>query len=56
MKPGHALEPAFSGVPDFIGADDCVTLTPTAGNGDLVPCMKCGVCGWSVTSDANSEQ
>ena len=47
MKPGKAIEQAWTaGTPDFIDSE-CVTMSP-GGPGRLVDCMKCGECGYSV--------
>ncbi len=46
MKQGKALEQSFSGKPDFIGGSVC-TVSPD-GTANLIDCMKCEKCGWSV--------
>jgi hypothetical protein len=48
MLPGTAIQETLAGVPDFIGSNDVVTLSP-GGNGKLVECLKCPQCGRSVT-------
>lgn len=50
MKPGKAISQTFTGVPDFPGDDYCATISP-GGSGKLIDCMKCELCGWSVTSN-----
>jgi hypothetical protein len=48
MHPGKAIAETFTGIPDFIGSDGVVTVSP-GGQGKLIDCMKCSSCGWSVT-------
>lgn len=49
LTPGKAIAQTFtSGMSDFGGADDCVTMSP-GGPGRLIDCLKCRWCGWSVT-------
>ena len=52
MKAGLAIEQTFkAGLPDFPGSDTRgITISP-GGPGNLVQCLKCEVCGWSVTAD-----
>lgn len=48
MKQGLAIEQTFTGMPDFPGCRDVVTLS-AGGPGRLIGCMKCVDCGWSTT-------
>ena len=48
MYPGKAIEETLMGIPDFIGCNEVVTMSP-GGPGKLIDCMKCSSCGWSVT-------
>jgi len=45
---GIALQQTYTGIPDFIGSKQVVTMSP-GGSGKLVACWKCPKCGWSVT-------
>lgn len=47
MLPGKALAQTFSGTPDFPG-HEVVTISP-GGPGELVDCLKCNICGHSVS-------
>ena len=47
MVPGLAIEQTWTGIPDFIGGA-VMTVSP-GGPGKLSECLKCSVCGWSVT-------
>ena len=47
MKQGIALVPTFIGTPDF-ACGEVVTVSP-GGPGRIVECMKCVVCGFSLT-------
>lgn len=49
MRRGLALAQTFSGVPDFPGDTHGITMSP-GGQGQLVDCLKCLDCGWSVTA------
>jgi hypothetical protein len=48
MKAGIAIEQTWSGIPDFLGSKDVVTISPS-GSGKVIPCWKCPICGYSVT-------
>lgn len=48
MRPGKAIRQTWVGVPDFVGEDHVCTLSP-GGHGELIDCMKCPVCGYSIT-------
>jgi ssDNA-binding Zn-finger/Zn-ribbon topoisomerase 1 len=48
MVAGKALVDKLSGIPDFIG-DDYVCTVSASGKADLVDCLKCPECGYSVT-------
>lgn len=48
MKPGQAIDQTWTGTPDFAGGE-IVTMSP-GGHGNLIDCMKCLNCGWSVTN------
>ena len=47
MLPGVAMAQTWGGVPDFPGVE-VVTMSP-GGPGRVVHCLKCTVCGHSVT-------
>jgi hypothetical protein len=47
MKPGIAIEQTLSGIPDFIGTKEVITVSPS-GNGKVIPCWKCPKCGYST--------
>ena len=47
MQPGLAIEQTYTGKPEFRGGE-VVTLSP-GGPGNLIDCLKCPQCGWSVT-------
>ena len=48
MHPGKAIEETLTGIPDFTGSKEVVTVSP-GGTGKLIDCIKCSSCGWSVT-------
>ena len=48
MLPSKAMAQTYSGVPDFPGGD--VVTVSAGGPGALVDCLKCNVCGHSVTA------
>lgn len=48
MKPSKAIEQTHTGCSDFIGGT-VVTMSP-GGPGRLVECLKCSICGWSVSA------
>lgn len=48
MKEGKALIDNLDGMPDFIGDDHVYTVSPD-GTAELVDCLKCEKCGWSMT-------
>lgn len=48
MRIGHALQNTHVGTPDFPGSE-VVTMSP-GGPGNLLPCLKCSACGYSVTT------
>ena len=49
MQPGKALAQTFvGGSPDFPG-DDHATTFSAGGHGQMIDCLKCPECGWSVT-------
>lgn len=48
MKPGKAIQETYTGAPDFIGGA-VVTMSP-GGPGRLVDCLKCSICGWSISA------
>lgn len=48
MDKGKAIEQTYIGIPDFIGSDDVVTVSP-GGSGKLIDCLKCSECGRSIT-------
>ena len=47
---GVALKNTLVGYPDFPGDQHCVTLH-AGGPGTLVCCLKCDVCGHSLTTN-----
>ena len=49
MKPGSAIQETLTGIPDFPGDKHVVTVSP-GGPGKMIDCMKCELCGWSVTA------
>lgn len=49
MRPSKAIEQTWIGMPDFIGTSHVATLSP-GGPGRLVDCLKCSVCGWSISA------
>jgi ribosomal protein S26 len=51
MQPGKAIEQTLTGIPDFVGDKYAVTVSP-GGPGELIDCIKCVECGYSVTKDA----
>lgn len=48
MGQGQALINTPFGIPDFEGTDGMVATMSMTGPPDLVPCLKCSLCGWSV--------
>lgn len=48
MERGHAIRETFTGVPDFPGCSEVVTVSP-GGPGKLVDCWKCPKCGHSIS-------
>lgn len=48
MKPSKAIEQTYTGSSDFIGGA-VVTMSP-GGPGRLVDCLKCSICGWSISA------
>ena len=48
MHPGKALAQTLMGTPDFPSDKTATTLSP-GGPGEMIDCMKCEACGWSVT-------
>lgn len=49
MQPGKALAQTFvPGSPDFPGDKHASTFS-AGGPGEMVDCLKCPACGWSVT-------
>lgn len=48
MRPGTYLAQTMTGIPDFPGDRHAVTVSP-GGPGWLAECLKCDVCGHSVT-------
>ena len=49
MLPGKALADIMTGTPDFPGDDRVCTVSPS-GRAELVDCLKCNTCGFSVSS------
>lgn len=46
---GKAIEQTYTaGMPDFIGETRGITYSP-GGPGRLIGCLKCPVCGYSIT-------
>lgn len=54
MKEGKAIAQTFTGVPDFIGSKECVTISP-GGSIKLIDCLKCEKCGYSTTKGESNE-
>lgn len=48
MKPSKAMQETYTGRSDFIGGA-VVTMSP-GGPGRLVDCLKCSICGWSISA------
>lgn len=48
MKLGKAIMDTPTGIPDFIGSKEVVTMSP-GGQGKLIDCLKCSSCGYSTT-------
>ena len=48
MEAGVAIQQTYTGIPDFAGDAQPVTIS-IGDKGNLVECLKCPVCGWSVT-------
>lgn len=48
MTAGKALVNKLTGIPDFVG-DDYVCTVSHGKEADLVDCLKCPECGFSVT-------
>lgn len=55
MKSSKAIGQTYSGQPDFPGDTTAVTISP-AGPGSLIDCVKCSVCGWSVTAPPTPQE
>jgi hypothetical protein len=49
MRSGQVLQSTWVGSADFAGDPHPVTVSP-GGPGKMVPCMKCTLCGHSVTA------
>jgi len=49
MLRGHALQNTLTGYPDFPGDSGPVTVSRT-GPAQVVPCLKCIRCGYSITA------
>ena len=49
MKPSKAIVCRATGMSDFIGQKEAVTMSTDPKQPVLVECMKCEVCGWSVS-------
>jgi ribosomal protein L40E len=49
MLPSKAIVCRATGMSDFIGSKDVVTMSPDPREPVLVDCEKCRSCGWSVT-------
>ncbi len=51
MPPSKAIASAYcAGEPDFPGDLVGMTMSIGVGAAKLVPCLKCVVCGWSVSA------
>lgn len=48
MQPSKAMQETYTGSSDFIGGA-VVTMSP-GGPGRLVDCLKCSMCGWSISA------
>ena len=51
MRDGKAIAQTVTGMPDFPGDRHAVTLS-AGGPGMLINCLKCSICGWSMTIPA----
>lgn len=49
MKPSKAIVCKLTGYPDFPGDNYACTISPDPKQPELVDCLKCEKCGWSVT-------
>lgn len=54
MRPGIALQNTYRGVPDFAG-HEVVTVSP-GGAGELIQCLKCDKCGYSIGGNAQHKR
>lgn len=52
LTDGLALKPFYTGIPDFTGHVCTVNLVYT---GELMDCLKCPFCGYSVTEGSDCE-
>ena len=50
MKPSKAIVCRVTGYRDFPGDAHACTVSPNPRFPELVPCLKCTDCGWSVTN------
>jgi ribosomal protein L37E len=50
MLPSKAIVCRATGMSDFIGSKDVVTMSPNPKQHVLVDCLKCASCGWSVSN------
>lgn len=48
MKEGKALQNQLSGIPDFIGSKEVVTVS-YSGDAKLITVLKCNACGHSIS-------
>lgn len=48
MEPSKAIQNTLTGIPDFIGSKEVVTVS-YGGKGKLIDCLKCKACGKCVT-------
>ena len=56
MQPGKALAQTFvGGVPDFPGDDHASTFS-AGGPGQMIDCLKCPKCGWSVMESKSDDR
>jgi hypothetical protein len=53
MYPGIAAVNRFTGLSDFIGHGDVVTMSPDPTRIEIVGVLKCASCGYSVSIGEN---
>jgi DNA-directed RNA polymerase subunit M/transcription elongation factor TFIIS len=56
MLPSKAIVCRATGMSDFIGSKDVVTMSPDPRQPVLVDCLKCSKCGYSISHSTNNER